>query len=666
MKIAPKVNLNQGEKLSGAKPPAETLRPKAGKSRKSVYSRDRASLIREQDEKSGRKLGIIGEAKKPQAARPKKNWTVLYYGSFDDIQEQSFMRDILGMQAVSSDHNINILAQVDRGAKFHTVKQYGGKPGATRYYLTKQENVYSLTSREIEHFGQVNASNPKHLENFLTWGMKNYPARHYLVIASGHGGGIAGTLYDDCPEAEKEHHDKMTLPELDSAVKKAENAAGVNKEQVIIQLCSCLMGQTETAYELKDSASLLIASQSTVHTDDNLSYLPFLARGAGDFNLREMGGQIFKSNAEQIGSKEPLGTSALVDLKQMPSVKKAVIEFEKAVKDSPASKEILKAIMEVKSRPNFHYDTPVSFYASDFVTLASSIAKNRQLKDPKLKAAAKNLNAALDKAIAEFSRREDLDEYNKNASGLGITTASEPGFYKETGYQELAFDKDTGWSKFMTSYASGVELGEKNGLLETVFELPVKHKEIEKGDNTFFIKKQDQTALVADAWLKNKAGLKKEVALARQRIEELNKYDLTPLEKEKKSFNILFGVHPFCEFRYASSTMPSLEAVKSVVLQAVNNQEFMSDVIKTGLLVLSALKGEISAETIAQGARNLLESKEHIKPRIRYRFGSELLSTLAAMTRNDRVIAALNQGGLNPEKQLKAVADLGKGKRSEA
>jgi len=655
MKIAPKVNLNQGEKLSGTKPPAEALRPKAGKSRKPVYSKDRASLIREQDEKSGRKLGIVGEAKKAGTAQPKKNWTVLCYGTEGRLIEEVLVRNLLQLQQIGSGPKMNLLAQIDRGKEDYTVKQHGGKPGATRYYLTKGTDSERITSKEIKYLGQVNSSQPKVFQDFLEWGMKNYPAKNYLIMVFGHGVGVTGLLSDDSLEAEEQHHLRMSLPEFSGAVKYAERETGVNQDQVILDIGSCLMGTIETAAEVKDSAAWLVDSQAVISGDAIRPIRPDLALDP-DYNLDEMGKKIAQTNAIELEGKPKQNTSSLVDLKQIPQLEKAIMKFKKAAKNSPESGETLKKILEVESRPHFEENTPVSFYASDLYTIAQSVIKDRQLQAPELKEAAMELKSSLQRAVVKFSwRQEDSD--NKNAHGMGITTSSEERFYKRADYEKLAFEKETGWSEFMTTYAPGVEPHGTPRQADSV----VKFGEGKNG----------KICRMAEKWLKDSIGFNKEIAEAKRRIKNLDyNRELTAKERQDQAWQIVAQTAIMNECCLSIADMSVLKIWEELVSLASFKPEKMGNMIKTGLRVLSGLDKEISSKTLAVSARNILDSKTDLG------YGAMLIEVLAKTTNNERVIAALNLDNsdffpyhpdrFDPKKQLKAVADLGKVKRSEA
>lgn len=97
-------------------------------------------------------------------------------------------------------------------------------------------------------------SDPSTLQDFITWGMKKYPAKNYMLVVMGHGfswRGVAG----------------MTNPEISGAIKQgvqmANIATGRKKSTMdAVVLDSCEMGTIETAARMKDAADVLIASQN--------------------------------------------------------------------------------------------------------------------------------------------------------------------------------------------------------------------------------------------------------------------------------------------------------------------------------------------------------------------------------------------------------------------
>ena len=80
------------------------------------------------------------------------------------------------MKTVGSTDKLNIIAQFDR-AEGHI---------ARRYYLRKGGIV---TGDAVASLGAVNTGDPEALKDFIQWGIKDYPADHYLLVLWNHGSG---------------------------------------------------------------------------------------------------------------------------------------------------------------------------------------------------------------------------------------------------------------------------------------------------------------------------------------------------------------------------------------------------------------------------------------------------------------------------------------------
>jgi hypothetical protein len=106
-----------------------------------------------------------------------KEWTVMVYLAGDNNLDSAGVVDLKEMKKVGSTEQINVIAQFDRE----------GKDIATnRYYIRKGG---TLAKDVVGNLGETNMGNPRVLEDFIKWGIKNYPAEHYLVVVWNHGNG---------------------------------------------------------------------------------------------------------------------------------------------------------------------------------------------------------------------------------------------------------------------------------------------------------------------------------------------------------------------------------------------------------------------------------------------------------------------------------------------
>ena len=97
-------------------------------------------------------------------------------------------------------------------------------------------------------------ADPETLSDFIRWGCENYPAKKYALVLWDHGGGAKTGLFID----ELFDQDVMYLYELKQAL-----ADGGQKMEAII-IDACLMANLETAWNIKDYANYMVASEEVV------------------------------------------------------------------------------------------------------------------------------------------------------------------------------------------------------------------------------------------------------------------------------------------------------------------------------------------------------------------------------------------------------------------
>ena len=110
-------------------------------------------------------------------ANTTRNWTIMVYLAGDNNLDSAGVGDLSEMKTVGTTDQIAVLAQFDRA---------GAKGATTRYCLKKGTPV---AKDAVQTLGETNMGDPKVLEDFVTWGVKNYPAAHYLLVLWNHGAG---------------------------------------------------------------------------------------------------------------------------------------------------------------------------------------------------------------------------------------------------------------------------------------------------------------------------------------------------------------------------------------------------------------------------------------------------------------------------------------------
>jgi hypothetical protein len=185
---------------------------------------------------------------------PTQRWTILAYADGNNNIDYSHtgasftIMDVQEMEKVGSSDNVKIV----------TMLGCMKRSGICRYYyMGKYPNDFgdSISSTVLQDLGIKDMSEPTTLKNFISYGVSQYPADHYVLIIDDHGGGWRGTCSDDQSGGGK----MMTLPQL----KQALTWTGAPKFDVII-FHACLMSMMEVAYELRQKSNYMVASQFTM------------------------------------------------------------------------------------------------------------------------------------------------------------------------------------------------------------------------------------------------------------------------------------------------------------------------------------------------------------------------------------------------------------------
>jgi clostripain len=342
------------------------------------------------------------------------------------------IKDVNDMENVGSNQDINLVLQIDRGK---TPSEFsGGWSGARRYKLETNVDPFNLDSPVLKDMGQINMSDPKTLQEFIEWGVKEYPAEHYMLLISDHGMGWKGAVQDDS------HKGWMTLPGTREAAENAEKNTGVKLD--IFAYDACLMGQTEVAYELKDVAKYLVASSDSegaegwpYHNilDKNvLKNIESALMTKFNFQPDALAKFLVRAAAQD---QSNLPTMSAIDLSKMDEVAKASDKLAQAILDTETPPAVIKTIVR-KTQPfegfKDHYD------------FCKRIVLSEDIKDPKLKEAAKGVMDTVYSAVMY----EEHSSRNPNANGLSVHLPSYRASYKDE-YKQTKWGQDTKWDEMI-------------------------------------------------------------------------------------------------------------------------------------------------------------------------------------------------------------------------
>ena len=185
-------------------------------------------------------------------------WTVLMYVCGSDLESTSTR---MGGGLATS--NLVELTQANLGNNINYVIETGGAKRwqndvvSARYlerYIMKDGYM-----TQVERASSASMATSSTLADFITWGTKNYPADHYMLIFWDHGGGsITGVCLDDLyPYTNSGETDSLTLTEIRDALK----SSGAKFD--VVGFDTCLMATLETAEILSPYADYMIASEES-------------------------------------------------------------------------------------------------------------------------------------------------------------------------------------------------------------------------------------------------------------------------------------------------------------------------------------------------------------------------------------------------------------------
>jgi hypothetical protein len=191
--------------------------------------------------------GVVVQNETKRQASTGQSWTVMIYMCGSTLEEEyAAGSNVLSSLAYDLPENINAVVET----------------GGSRLWNTADVDIDYQQDYEVQKNGirLVNQSPSKNmgesgtLSDFLSWGIKNYPADRYAAIIWDHGAGpIGGVGFDSIHD-----YDSLTLPEIKSAL----GSIGVKLD--IIGFDASLMSNIETASALSLYADYLVASEDVM------------------------------------------------------------------------------------------------------------------------------------------------------------------------------------------------------------------------------------------------------------------------------------------------------------------------------------------------------------------------------------------------------------------
>jgi len=382
----------------------------------------------------------------PSVATPQepKDWTVLAYMEGRDRLANSVGVALNGMEEIGSTDRVNLVAQATIDPKLGDRRHMTtGEMDTRRYYLQRDQDLEQVTSPVLADLGERKQLDAPALEEFLEWGIRNFPARNYAVVLKKHGLGFAkdGEVV------------KLSARELRQALENVEQKTGVKPDLLVFDACN--MQQLEVAYELKDRAQVMTGSPEAIQA---ISFpyptlLHNLTKDAPAHDARSLGDTVVQSYAADAGWT----TQAAVDLAKMPQVADRFRGLVDAVLAAEVPRETLYTDLMKAASFQPHQTLALSYNFRDAAGFVENLAANPALPES-VREAARAAQEAL--SASEVARHVNPDRARSQGLSEGAASSvflpwKDPSSELKEGYRQLAWCRDTGWDRLLDHVLAG-------------------------------------------------------------------------------------------------------------------------------------------------------------------------------------------------------------------
>jgi hypothetical protein len=374
------------------------------------------------------------------------SWTIMVFSNSDNNIEADQVAAVNAMETVGSTAAVSVVVQIQTktipfGAPLDTQ--------AKRLFIQKDGDPTRIGSPTIEALGDVDGTSPAAIAQFVGWARQNYPAQHYALILSDHGGAWTGFGQDDV------NNTTGSVTKLAQLVTQSGQALGQRFD--IFGFDTCLNAAIEVQSLLAPVAAIGIGCEESVPASWN--YSQFLADLAAnpEMDARTLAKAIVTrtgSFTHSVNADESTETGnvnfqmSALDLDKLPAVVTAFQDFTSRNRASLASLLPTLEIARARSlsfwKPDQHNDVG---YMVDLGDFASQLSLAHQ--DPAL--------PAIRAAIADAVILEVAGRLEQRATGISIfwpaaaiNGSLDWGSYGN--YSTTAFAQATGWDQYLNAF----------------------------------------------------------------------------------------------------------------------------------------------------------------------------------------------------------------------
>lgn len=375
-----------------------------------------------------------------------KDWTLLVFLNGNNDLDSYGAMNINQMERVGSTEDLNVVVQWASYSRHKT----------ERLYVTQDQDSENVSSVVLEDLGRsVDMGDWKSLVEFVRWGVKKFPARHYMIDIWDHGSGWHSiksksnrrTLSQISPmdiSWDDFTGNSITTAQLGKAMKEAAELIGHPVD--LYASDACLMAMIEVAQEMVGSVSVFAGSEE-VEDGPGWPYDDILRRwvqkphASASEVATFLTEEFVKSyDGGQYGHGD--ATYSAFDLEKMGALNTSLRRLGQQVIDLD-SKGKAQVVRAAESSQKFTY--------ADYVDLSDFLAtvKTRSVFGTRSEDLIHPVQEALDQVIVAHAATSRFD----HAYGASIWIPTSESTYQQYKglYEKLKFHAETGWSKVLGS-----------------------------------------------------------------------------------------------------------------------------------------------------------------------------------------------------------------------
>lgn len=366
--------------------------------------------------------------------------TLLSYRAMDnDLGPIALTPHLNNLEAAGSSAYANLLVFAD-----------GPDQGDSRTYYMRHDRRPALVSPFIYPGGrehELNSAHPGTLRDFVSFGFSRYRGKFKVLDVSSHGAGYQGMCADF-----SSNYEQMSLDGFGDGVKQGLKGRKLD----VLNLLACLMGAIEVAYEFRDVASVLVASEDNMMGDDVDLVMNYdvtfgkLSRSTGweRASAQDLGkALVHEARPERVRSGA--FTLAAIDMDRVADVKRQVNVLSKALlAGMPGHRaDIMAAWQET---PFMYRDSQGTSSHRDIIAFCKRL--RAKVGDRAVQDAALDLSRVIKEELVLSYRRKGPEK--DVANGLSIYMPSPDEAFNDS-YLKTRFARETLWPRVIQAVQTG-------------------------------------------------------------------------------------------------------------------------------------------------------------------------------------------------------------------